>query len=182
MTPEQSEIRARFVSGRRAEPTSGFTLVHEDGGLIGPPNIWLRSPPLARALEQLGGAVRFELSLGRRAHELAVLVVAVAQASEFELAVHAPAAEAAGLTEQQVAAVLAGRVPDGLTDEESLVHEVVSEIVAVRALSDALFSRACARLGERGLVELVTLIGYYDLVAVQLRVFGPGTGPDTPVV
>lgn len=177
MTPEQREIYDKFAGGRRADPASGFSLIHQDGGLIGPPNLWLFSPPVAKALELLGGVVRFELGLERPAHELAILVVATAHASAFELATHVPAARAAGLTDDQLAAVVDGRVPEGLTQEQGMVHEVATTLVSRRGLDDALYARAVDGLGERLLLELVTLVGYYELVALQLAVFGGGGAP-----
>ena len=66
MSPEQQEIYAAFTDGRRAAPGAAFSLVHPEGGLIGPPNAWLLSPALARGLESFGGALRFEMELSAR--------------------------------------------------------------------------------------------------------------------
>jgi 4-carboxymuconolactone decarboxylase len=42
-------------------------------------------------------------------------------------------------------------------------------------LSDADYQAATLALGEAGITELSTVIGYYSLVALQLRLFGvPG--------
>ena len=48
MTDEQAEIYAKFAGGKRAAPGAAFSLLHPDGGLIGPPNAWLLSPPQKR--------------------------------------------------------------------------------------------------------------------------------------
>jgi hypothetical protein len=50
MTGEQAEIYAKFTGGKRAG--AAFSLVHPEGGLVGPPNAWLLSPPLARVFER----------------------------------------------------------------------------------------------------------------------------------
>ncbi|MGH3282508.1 MAG: carboxymuconolactone decarboxylase family protein, partial [Trebonia sp.] len=57
---EQRALYDLFTSGPRADPSSPFSLVDGSGRLQGPPATWVLSPPLGRALEKLGGAVRFE--------------------------------------------------------------------------------------------------------------------------
>lgn len=172
MSEPQQEIYQRFTRGRRAAPGSPFTLLHPEGGLTGPANAWLLAPPVGRALEQLGGTLRFELELSARARELAILLVAYARDSVFELHAHVPAGRAVGLTEDEIAALAAGRVPDLPAAEERAVHAATTAMIARGTLDDAEYAAASAVLGARGLFELVVLVGYYQLLATQLAVFG----------
>ena len=171
MTDEQREIYDRFTAGRRARPNSPFSLVHPDGGLTGPANAWLLSPPVGRALERLGGTVRFELELGARAREIAILTVAYFRDSPFEVYAHVPAGRSAGLTEDELAALAAGKDPELVAADEIAVRATTTALLERGTLDATEYAAARDVLGERGLFELVTLVGYYQLLATQLAVF-----------
>jgi alkylhydroperoxidase family enzyme len=172
LSEQQQEIYRRFTSGRRVAPGSPFTLVHPEGGLTGPANAWLLSPALGLALEQVGGTLRFGLELSDRSREIAILLVAYARRSEFEQYAHRPAGLAAGLTEDEIAALAAGREPGTLADDERAVHRTAGAMVERGTLDDAEYAAAVGVLGERGLFELAILVGWYQLLATQLAVFG----------
>jgi 4-carboxymuconolactone decarboxylase len=172
MTAEQTEIYARFTGGRRAAPGSAFSLVHPDGGLIGPPNTWLLSPPLAAVFERIGYAMRYELQLSDRSREIAILLQAFHLASPFELYAHRQAGRAAGLTDAEIEGLATRAEPEFRDDEERAVFTATLAILDRGTLHDAEFTSAVAALGERSLFELVALVGYYAMVATQLAVFG----------
>ncbi|BCB89439.1 carboxymuconolactone decarboxylase family protein [Phytohabitans suffuscus] len=171
MTEAQREIYERYATGPRAAPDSPFSLVDADGRLQGPPAIWILSPPFGRALERFGGAVRFESELPLRAREMAILVVAHHHRSPFERYAHERAGAAAGLTAGDLAALAEGRDPAELSDVESLVLGVTRSVLDRGTLSDGEFRDAAGLLGEAGLFELVTIVGYYTMLAWQLAVF-----------
>lgn len=171
MTAEQREIYAKFSSGDRVGSQSAFSLVHPDGGLIGPPSAWILSPPLARVFEQVGGAMRFALQLSERAREIALLLHAFDRDCDFEIYAHRKAGRAAGLTDDEIEG-LASRTPPALnTIEEQAVFDATLSLLDHRRLNDEEYADAVAALGDRRLFELVSLIGHYDLVAMQLTVF-----------
>jgi 4-carboxymuconolactone decarboxylase len=109
-----------------------------------------------------------------RIRELAVLAVAAHWTSEFELYAHVPLARHAGLTEAEIEGLVAGaEVP--LTDPaERVVVQVVRALLHASDLTDEQYSAARDAIGEQGLVELTTLVGYYATLALQLRVFRVG--------
>jgi alkylhydroperoxidase family enzyme len=171
LTPEQAEVHARFTRGRRVAPEAGFSLVAPDGGLLGPPNGWLRSPALAGALEHLGGILRFELELAPRSREIAILLVGHHRESPFELFAHQRAGRAAGLSDDEMAGLATRTAPAFRSQEEEAVFTATLAILDRRTLDATEYATAVAVLGERGLLELVVLLGYYELVATQLAVF-----------
>jgi hypothetical protein len=179
MSPAQREIYDRFRTGPRVAPDSPFTLLHPDGGLVGPPNAWLLSPTVGSVLEQLGGTVRYKLALPDRCREIAILLVAYHRASAFELYAHRPAGHAAGLTGDEIDGLAAEPGPDFPDGTERAVHAATRAMLRTGTLTDGEFAAAAAALGTSGLFELVVLIGYYQLVATQLAVFGvmPPTNP-----
>lgn len=171
MTEEQRALYKLFATGRRAQPGSPFSLVDESGRLQGPPAAWVLVPPVGRALEQLGGAMRYELTLPARACEIAILLVAHHHQSPFELHAHVRAGAAAGLSREDLDALAAGQPPAFRTEEERITYTVTRRILAVGTLDDDEFAQAASVLGAGRLFELVTLIGHYTLVALQLSVF-----------
>jgi 4-carboxymuconolactone decarboxylase len=172
LSQEQSEILRRFSTGRRVAPGTAFTLVHPNGGLTGPADAWLRSPALGRALEQVGGVLRYELQLSDRSREIAILAVAYFRDSPFEIYAHLSAGRKAGLTDEEMAALRDGTDPGFPAEQERAVHRATAGLLAHGTLDDAEYAAAFAVLGERLLFELVVLVGYYQLLATQLSVFG----------
>jgi 4-carboxymuconolactone decarboxylase len=171
MTAEQAEIYAKFTGGKRAAPGSSFSLVHPGGGLIGPPNAWLLSPPLARVFERVGYAMRYELALSDRSREIAILLQAFHLASPFELYAHRQAGRAAGLSDAEIEGLATRTEPEFRDDEERAVFAATLPILDRGTLDDAEYGAAVATLGERTLFELVALLSYYAMVATQLAVF-----------
>jgi 4-carboxymuconolactone decarboxylase len=171
MTPGQTEVYAKFTGGKRTTPGSAFSLLHPEGGLIGPPNAWLLSPPLARAFEQVGYAMRYSLTLSDRSREIAILAQAFHLASPFELYAHRQAGRVAGLSEAEIEGLATRTAPDFQDDEERAVFAATLAILDRGTLGDAEYKAAAATLGERTLFELVALLSYYAMVATQLAVF-----------
>jgi len=57
-----------------------------------------------------------------------------------------------------------------MSDEETCVHDFASELLRGHGVSDATYSAALARFGERGVVELTCLVGYFVMVSLVLNV------------
>ena len=180
MTEEQQALYKLFATGRRAQPGSPFSLIDESGRLQGPPAAWVLAPPLGRALEQLGGAARYERTLPARASEIAILLVGHHHQSPFELHAHTRAGAAAGLSQADLDALAAGQPPALTTEPERATYAVTRQILATGTLDDGAYTSAVSVLGAEGLFELTTLIGWYTMLAFQLSVFGllPPGEPD----
>lgn len=170
LTAEQRELYDRLLDSARATGSRPFPLADEEGRLRGPFNGMLLSPDLGNALQELGTVVRFGTGFTPRQKELAILAVAAHERSEYEWAVHSHAALQAGITEEQIAAVRTGA--DCPLDDpvEAAVLATARELAASGDLTDDSFTAATGVLGLTRLYELVTLVGYYRLVADQLRV------------
>jgi alkylhydroperoxidase family enzyme len=181
MSEEQLAIHKLFSTGRRAAAGNAFSLVDDSGRLLGPPAVWVLSPPVGRALEQFGGAIRYELTLPARASEIAILLVAHHYQSPFELHAHTRAGAAAGLSPDDLDALATGAPPALTTETEEACYAVARRLLAAGTLDDDEYARAAGVLGTRGLFELSTLVGYYAMLAIQLSVFGlvpPGDAGD----
>lgn len=170
MSAEQREFASTFSSGRRAASDAAFRLVNTHGELIGPPATWVLSPSLGMALQHIGGEVRYGLELADRAAEAAILVVGAREHSDFEIFAHRRAAARAGWSDDEIDQILDGTVPDAADELESTAIRLARRMLD-SAPDDHEFDEAVRVLGTKQLFELVTLIGYYRMVALQLAVF-----------
>lgn len=139
------------------------------GGVIGPFIPLLRSPELMRRLQAVGAHLRFETDLPAELREFVVLLVARHWDQGFEWAHHHPLALAAGIDPATTEAIAAGRRPDALTGELAAAYDVVDELHRTRTVTDDTYARANEVLGEQSLVEVVTIAGYYGLLAMLLN-------------
>ena len=176
----QRAVRDAVAGGRRAQGPQAFPLVDPDGALRGPFNAFLLAPAVGGPLQELGAAVRYRTALPDRAREIAVLVVATVQGSTFERAAHEAVGRTAGLTAAELEALRHNEF-DGFTGLEDVVARTALRLATAGDLDDREYAEAVGVLGEAGLFELLTLVGYYGLLALQLRVFRvdePAGGPD----
>ena len=144
-------------------------------GLIGPFGVWVRSPAIGGAVQELGGQVRFATSLGEDVKEVAICCVGAFHRAKFEFAAHGRLATNAGVSETIVEAIRRGNEPT-FDDSDRAAKLDVSYAVAQallndHRLADDLFTRARDAFGESGLVELISVIGYYVLVSYTLNTF-----------
>ena len=167
---DQRALYQAIAGGRRAQGRQAFPLLDAAGRLEGPFNAFLLQPALGSALQALGSAVRYETHLEERAREIAILVVATHLDCAFEWYAHEAVARAAGLGDPELAAVRQGRY-ERLDDAEQLVARTTAALVVDEDLDDDTYREAAGRLGPAGVFELLTLVGYYRTLALQLRVF-----------
>ena len=172
MTSEQLELYREILSGPRGQGPRTVLLSTGAGGLAGPFNAMLYAPTVGHALQELGAAIRFRTHLAPRIREMAILVVAQAWDSRYERASHEPIGREAGLTEPEIEALRTGADPGFADKEEQVAYSAARALTGPAAdLDDQEYDTAVAVLGEQGLVELSTLVGYYATLALQLRIF-----------
>jgi 4-carboxymuconolactone decarboxylase len=167
---EQRALYEAIAGGRRAQGPQLFRLADQDGCLEGPFNAFLLQPRLGSALQALGSCVRYGTGLGDRCREIAILAVAAHWRSEFEWHAHAAVARSAGLGDAELAGLRDGSGA-ALAGREAVVARTARTLAVRGDLDDGEYSDAVEHLGEPGLFELLTLVGYYAALALQLRVF-----------
>ena len=171
MTPEQVGLYREILSGPRGQGPRAILLANGAGGLAGPFNTMLYAPEVGHALQELGAAIRFRTELTPRIRETAILIVAQAWDSEYERTSHEPIARDAGLTDAELEALRTGTDPCFADEQERVAYQVVRALTGPADLDDPEYDQAVRTLGERALVELSTLVGYYATLALQLRIF-----------
>ena len=171
MTPEQVDLYRQILSGPRGQGPRAVQLATGAGGLAGPFNAMLYAPDVGHALQELGAAIRFRTQLSPRVRETAILVVAQAWDSSYEQAAHELIGRDAGLTEAELDALRDGEDPKFADEQESAAYAAARALTGPGDLDDTQYAGAVAALGERALVELSALVGYYATLALQLRIF-----------
>jgi 4-carboxymuconolactone decarboxylase len=139
-------------------------------GLVGPFGVWMHAPELGLAMSRLGGHVRFTSSLAPNVTEVAICTTGAFHHAKFEFAAHRGLAIRAGVDEAAVDRLGAGEDP-GFEGDEAAAHAVATEILRDHRVSDATYADAEARFGPRGMVELLTTVGYYCLISTLLNGF-----------
>jgi 4-carboxymuconolactone decarboxylase len=149
----------------------GGELVNAAGGLIGPFNAFVHAPGVGRHLSALGGRLRFRNSIERRLLELAIITVGAAWKAEFEWWAHARMASEHGVSDAVVEAIAAGEDPPFVAEDERAIYTVARQLTSTGQLTRDSYDAAQLLLGDAGMVELVSLCGYYTLISYLLNAF-----------
>jgi 4-carboxymuconolactone decarboxylase len=158
LTPPQKGVADLILSGKI------------EGGTAGPYNVMLRSPELAESLLRYGAYVRFHSPLPVKLSELSVLLVTRYWTSQFPWTAHHRAAAQAGLSEAIITAIAEGRRPASMQPDEQVVYDFAAELLKTTQMSDATFIAAKEKLGERGVVDLMGVMGYFQIVSMMLNI------------
>ena len=129
-----------------------------------------RSPQLMMDAARMGTYLRFGNTLPRALSEFAIILQSRRWTQEYEFFIHAGDARKAGLPEDIIQAVVEGRRPEKMTDEQEIIYEFGRELNDNRAVTDATYARAVKRFGEQGVMDLVGLNGFYTLISMVLNV------------
>jgi 4-carboxymuconolactone decarboxylase len=157
LTAEQKTMVNDLLAGKRTS-------------LDGPFNALLRSPEMGNLSQKLGEYLRFRTSVPRRLNEMAILLTARWWSAQFEWSAHKPLGLDAGLSAAVIDDIQAGRRPARMQPDETVVYDFCTELREHRRVSDSTFKAAVNTLGERGVIDLVALMGYYDSVSMVLDV------------
>lgn len=168
LTPEQRVVADAIRSGARSAvkgSAAGGT-----GPLGGPFNVWLRSPGVGNLVQQLGAEIRFRSSLPTKLNEMAIIITARQWTSQYEWYAHCRLALEAGLAPSIADDIARGRRPSGMDADETIVYDFSRELHETQGVSDATYKAALDRFGERGIVDLIAVNGFYVLVSMCLNV------------
>ncbi len=169
LTGETAELYDALVGKSRGRSES-FAL-NERGEVRGPLAVLLHHPASGRPLQQLAAVLRFSGLLPDAAREAVILVIAAHWRDEHEWSSHEPLARNAGVSEDELAALRSGADVAFADPVTQAAFDAAHAIMARGDLGDDEYARIQAVLGDEQLVEITVLVGYYWLLAMQLRVF-----------
>ena len=157
LTPEQRPVYEAIAAAR-------------NGSVPKPFHVFLQSPELTDRAQQLGALLRYRTGLPARLSEIAILVTAKHWDAHYEWSVHEGEARKAGVPEDVIRAIAAGTRPT-LAGDDAVVYDFASSFFANRDVPDQVFNLAVARLGQKTVVELASILGYYSMLAVVMSIY-----------
>lgn len=156
-TDEQKNAADEFLAARKVP-------------VFGPFEPMMHSPQLMNHARAMGDYLRYHAAIGVPLSEFAILVIAREWSQDYEWSVHYPLALKAGIKPQIAQAIAEGRRPSGMSEDQDAVYSFLTELNRNKQVSNPTFTRALARFGSKGVVDLTGLSGYYTLLAMQLNV------------
>jgi 4-carboxymuconolactone decarboxylase len=169
VVPEEADEETRAAFGRVAPYADAHNRVL--GTLM-----W--HPRLAEAYMPFSDLLKNDGELPVRHRRLAILRTAWNSGADYQWVAHARLARADGMSDGEIARVAAGPDAPGWADIDRAVLRATDELHEDRGLSDATWTKLRERYDYRLLVELVILVGNYELVAMLMN--SAGIAPDEP--
>lgn len=106
--------------------------------------------------------------LPRRETEMVILRVAALRGCEYEFTHHVRLGKRAGVTAADVERIKRGSDVEGWSGHEQLLMRTTEELIGTKDLSNASWSALRLAYDERTVLELLLLIGHYDMLATTL--------------
>jgi 4-carboxymuconolactone decarboxylase len=157
MTPAQKKAAEEIMAGPRGEVKGPFVAL-------------IRSPEFMNRVQKVGEYIRFICPLDKRLNEFAAIIGARHWGQQFEWWAHYRQAVEAGLDPKIGDAVAEGRRPDGMAEDETIVYDLLTEVLVTKGASDTTYARAVKKFGEAGVIDLLGIAGYYGLLAMVMNV------------
>lgn len=157
MTDAQRKVAAEIAAGPR-------------GKVEGPYWPIIRSPGLTEALQEVGAYYRYRCPLDRKLNEMAALMAARSWSQQFVWDVHILQALDAGLRNEIALALAEGRRPAGMAEDEAILYDFVTELLANKGVSDPTYASTVAKFGEEGVIDIIGIVGYYSLLGMVMNV------------
>jgi len=155
LTEQQAKALAEFVAAR-GQPT-------------GPWIVLLRSPEVMSRARGLSDYLRYQSILPGWLREFVILMTARQWSQSYEWNAHYKLAVDEGLSAEVARAIAEGHRPEGMVEEEAILYDFCMELQRNQSVSDATYARTLERFGEQGIVETVSLMGYYTMISMVLN-------------
>jgi 4-carboxymuconolactone decarboxylase len=171
LSPQQQRLYDDFLRSRPHKTLSG------------PFSVLIQMPDIAEPTDKLVNYYRGPTKLGRQLIELIILLVVRSATAQYAWSVHEQHALDAGILQETIDAIRARKRPDLKREDERVIYDLVTELLAKKTLSSTTFERAKAAFGTEGVIEAVTCTGLYGMIGFVLNAFEipplPGPAPLT---
>ena len=158
MNADQRQTYDESIAGKRGAPPP-------------PMMAWLNSPEMARHATRLGEVMRFDTVFPARISEIAILVTARHWTAHYEWFAHKRLALKGGLDPKIIDDIRDRRTPQFDDPKAKLVYDVAKSLHEGHGIAKGLYDEAVKMVGERGIVEIIGLCGYYTMVSMTLNTF-----------
>jgi 4-carboxymuconolactone decarboxylase len=158
LSPQGQELYQRLVARR--------------GRIDGMYRSLLNHPELTRQVSDLGTFLRFGSgALPDALRELLILWVARELGAAYEWVKHEPVARKAGVPTAVIEAIRTHHEPPGLDGLQQTALAAAQCVLNRRSIPQAVQDELAAALGLAGVVELVVLCGFYEMIAGVIFAF-----------
>ncbi len=140
------------------------------GEVSGPYWPILRSPGFMLSLYRVGSYTHHECPLDRRINEMATLMALRALTQQYAWNSHSKKAIQAGLKVSTVEAISEGRRPAAMAEDEQILYDFLTEVIANKSASDPTYAKTVAQFGESGLIDILGIVGYYTMLGMIMNV------------
>ena len=144
-----------------------------------PYRAYIRNPELAPRLSALSDYLRWNTTLPPRLSEFAILITARQWTVQYEWSAHYPLALKAGLDPKILGDISAGRRPENMREDEAALYDLATALYRDKKVTDTVYKTAVDKFGERGVMDIIGIIGYYDLVSMTLLTMQAGAPNDS---
>jgi len=155
MTNDQKKALEDFLAAR--------------GTPTGPWVALLRSPDVMTRARALSDYLRFKSVLPPRLSEFVILMTARHWTQQYEWNAHYQLAMTGGLKPDVAKAIAEGRRPEHMAEDEEILYNFCMELHRNQSVSDATYARAVSKFGEQGVIDTVSLTGYYVMISMILN-------------
>lgn len=175
------DVKRENLSPRQQLLYDDFLRSRPRKNLIGPFAVLIHTPDIAEPADHLVNYFRNEPKLGRRLVELIILLVVREATAQYAWSVHESHALQHGLSQDLIDSIRARQRPKFAREDERLIYDFVSELLANKTVSASTFERAKAAFGHEGVIEAVTCAGLYGMIGYVLNVFDIPPQPGKPL-
>jgi 4-carboxymuconolactone decarboxylase len=144
-----------------------------------PYRAYIRSPDLAPRLTNLTDYLRWNTSLPARLSEFAILITARQWTAQYEWFAHYPLAMKAGLDPEVANDIAHGVRPGKMKDDEAALYDLAMALYRDKKVSDGVYKAALDKFGERGIMDIIGILGYYDITSMTLITMQAGASNDS---
>lgn len=157
MTSRQKEVADAIAGGPR-------------GGLRGPYLALIHHPELADKLQALGEHLRYGAAISPANIEMVVLIVARHMNCQYEWFAHERIARnTTDLADSIIKALQINAVPPEMTGEQATLYRFSKEVIAHGQPTNSTYDEAIKHFGREGVLDIISLVGYYSLIAMVLN-------------
>lgn len=169
MTEDQKKVAMDGFTERVADDFHKAS--KRDVPVVTPPyNVLLRSPEVLLHMKRLNAYLQDHAALPVRLRAFIIVITARQWSVQYTYYNHCPQAAQAGVSLDTIRAIGDGRRPDAMASDEAIVYDFLDELDRNRSVSDATYAKALEKFGEQGIVDMISIHGWYTLFLMNANV------------
>lgn len=130
----------------------------------------LNSPEIATKIASLGEELRYVSStINSEIREIITLTISKIQNCEYVWTHHVASAREAGIREEVIETIQNNIPPRKLLPKEGVFVQFTKELLENTKISNATYSAVEHLLGQKALIDLIAIIGYYNMLCLSIN-------------